>query len=130
MGSDGSVIDASAALALVHREPGYEAVQAELPRRVTISSVNLAEVHSTLLLQGVAADEILARLKAVGLEVEPFDESDSAVVGRLRPMTKPLGLSLADRACLALGLRLGRPVLTADRALARADIGVAVRMIR
>jgi PIN domain nuclease of toxin-antitoxin system len=51
-------------------------------------------------------------------------------VGLLRPKTKQLGLSLADRACLALGASLERPVLTTDRAWERVDVGVDIRVIR
>jgi PIN domain nuclease of toxin-antitoxin system len=80
--------------------------------------------------EGVTPDEVMARLGSIGLEIEPFDDRDASLVGLLRPMTKALGLSLADRACLALGMRLELPVLTADRALMKARVGVAVRAIR
>jgi len=130
MGSELAVLDASATLALVRRELGREIVAEALLHGAAISSVNLAEVHSVLQLDGVPSGEVVARLKAVGLEVEPFAESDAEAVGDLRPKTKALGLSLADRACLALGMRLGLPVLTADRALAMANVGVEVRAIR
>ncbi len=130
MGSELAVLDASATLALVRRELGREIVAEALLRGAAISSVNLAEVHSVLQLDGVPAGEVVARLKAVGLEVKPFEESDAEAVGDLRPKTKALGLSLADRACLALGMRLGLPVHTADRALAVANVGVEVRAIR
>ena len=95
-----------------------------------ISAVNLAEVHSALVERGVASDKVVARLKAMGLEVESFEEADSAVVGALRPATKTLGLSLADRACLALAERLNLGILATDRALAKADVGVEVILIR
>lgn len=127
---ESGVLDASAALAYIQREAGREVVRGVLSQGAVISTVNLAEVHSTLQAQGKTSHAIVARLKALGLEVEPFEEADAAAVGALRPVTRSLGLSLADRACLALGLRLGRPVLTADRALARADVGVEVRAIR
>lgn len=125
-----SVLDASAALAFLQGEPGGEAVRKTLVGGAAISAVNLAEVHSTLVEQEAAAEALIARLKAMGLEVEPFDEVDASVVGALRPRTRALGLSLADRACLALGLRLGRPILAADGALAAADVGVEVVLIR
>ena len=87
-------------------------------------------MHSTLVEQQAAAEALIARMKAMGLEVEPFDEVDASAAGALRPSTRALGLSLADRACLALGLRLGLPVLAADKALAAADVGVEVVLIR
>ena len=56
-------------------------------------------------------------------------EEDNPPV-RLRTLTRVQGLSLGDRSCLALGLRLGRPVLTADRGWLAVDVGVSVRLIR
>jgi PIN domain nuclease of toxin-antitoxin system len=95
-----------------------------------ISSVNLAEVHSTLTEDGIPSDEVVSRLLVTGLDVEPFEATDAAVVGRLRPLTRSLGLSLADLACLALAIRLGGSVLTTDRDMARADVGVVVHQLR
>ena len=124
------VLDASAVLAYVYREPGYERAGDAIFAGSVISAVNLAEVHSTLAEDGVASSEVVERLRVSGLEVEPFDANDAATAGRLRPSTRALGLSLADRACLALAIRLGRPVLTTDRDLARADVGVDMRVLR
>jgi len=95
-----------------------------------MSAVNLAEVHSSVTDRGLDATATIARLRAMGMQVVPFDERDAQVVGALRPRTRELGLSLADRACLALGLRLGRPVLATDKALADADVGVDVILVR
>lgn len=117
-------------LAYVYREPGHERARAALAGGAAICSVNLAEVHSTLEEDGVPSSEIVERLRITGLDVEPFDAGDAATAGRLRPSTRALGLSLADRACLALAIRLGRPVLTTDRDLARAEVGVEVHTIR
>jgi len=124
------VLDASAVLAYIFREPGHERAARAIAGRALISAVNLAEVHSTLQLKGVASDRIVQRLRAMGLEVQPFDDADAETAGRLRPLTLALGLSLADRACLALAIRLGRSVLTTDRDFAKADVGVAVVPIR
>jgi PIN domain nuclease of toxin-antitoxin system len=95
-----------------------------------ISAVNLAEVHSVVVERGADGERATARLLAMGVHVAPFDVEDAAVVGALRPKTRRLGLSLADRACLALGLRLSQPVLATDAALAKADVGVEVVLIR
>ena len=124
------MLDASAALAFLRREPGFEVVEAALRGGARMSAVNLAEVHTASVSQAVSPEGVMVRLRSLGLEIEPFYERDAALVGSLRPATRPLGLSLADLACLALGLRLGGAVLTADRALARADVGVEVRAIR
>lgn len=130
MGSELAVLDASAALAFLQRETGRDVVATAIRTGAAISAVNLAEAHSKLRLAGAPSNRILARLRTLGLDVEPFDELDAEVVGDLRPATKTLGLSLADRACLALAMRLDRPVLTTDRDLARADVGIEVRVIR
>jgi PIN domain nuclease of toxin-antitoxin system len=92
--------------------------------------VNLAEVHGRVATEGRSVDWTTSRLGMVGLHVEPFVAEDAAVTGSLLNPTRALGLSLADRACLALALRLDRPVLTTDRDLARANAGVEVRAIR
>jgi PIN domain nuclease of toxin-antitoxin system len=124
------VLDASAVLAFIFREPGHVRAADAITRRAVISSVNLAEVHSTLRRRQLAADRIVGRVRAMGLGVKPFDDVDAELTGTLRPLTTSLGLSLADRACLALAIRLDRPVLTSDRDLALADVGVEVRTIR
>jgi PIN domain nuclease of toxin-antitoxin system len=64
------------------------------------------------------------------LRVVPLNEDDSVTTAQLRSLTRAHGLSLGDRACLATGLRLGLPVLTADRSWANLDVGVTIRLIR
>ena len=129
MSSERAVLDASAVLAYLHSEDGSHTVRQALDGAV-MSAVNLAEVHSVVTERGADGNRATARLMGMGVRVAPFGEGDAAVVGALRPGTKRLGLSLADRACLALGLRLGVPVLAADAALAGADVGVEVVFIR
>ena len=130
MSAEPPVLDASAALAYLRREEGFAVVREALSEGVVISTVNLAEVHSTVTDRVIDAAAALARMTAMGMQVVPFEEQDARLVGELRPQTRALGLSLADRACLALGLRLGRPVLATDRTLAGADVGVDVVLIR
>lgn len=130
MNSDGPVLDASAVLAYFRREIGHEAVREALLIGATISAVNLAEVHGRVALAGVDPDAAVARIKVSGLAVEPFLEVDAAATGGLLASTRALGLSLADRACIALAQRLDRPVLTADRSWRSAAVGVDIQMIR
>lgn len=129
MSFEPAVLDASAVLAYLHSEEGSNLVRSAL-RGAVISAVNLAEVHSVVTERGADGDRATARLGAMGLDVEPFDIGDATAVGAMRPLTRHLGLSLADRACLALARRLERPVLATDAALARADVGVEVILIR
>lgn len=126
----GSVLDASAVLAYLQREPGFESVRDALETGAAISAVNLAEVLGRITVQGKEADDTLARLKVAGLAVEPFLEEDALVAGGLRAPTRELGLSLGDRACLALALRLERRAITSDRTWLSVAVGAEVEVIR
>lgn len=123
------VLDASAVLAGLRNETGGERV---LPVMETslLSAVNLAEVATRLLDLGVSAADIDGLPERLRCEVVPFDEGLALSAGLLRVQTRHLGLSVGDRACLALAQREGLPVLTADRAWAKLDVGVEVVLIR
>jgi PIN domain nuclease of toxin-antitoxin system len=125
---DECVIDASAALALLRREAGWEAV-ARLESRV-ISTVNLAEVGSYLMNDGYAHSEMAFVVSGLEARLEAFDREHAFEAARLRPLTKSAGLSLGDRACLALARLRALPVMTADRAWAHLDLGIRVMLIR
>lgn len=124
-----AVLDATALLALLQEEPGAETVAEAIPQS-SISAINLAEVVGKLVDAGMPEEAVRTALAGLGIEVVPFDEDLAYRTGLLRPLTSPYGLSLGDRACLALGQRLGRPVLTADRVWASLKVGVKVRVIR
>ena len=70
------------------------------------------------------------RIKASTVEVVSFSAAGAEWAASLVPLTSPLGLSLADRACLALAIARDLPVLMADRAWAALDIGVPMHLIR
>ncbi len=95
-----------------------------------ISAVNLSEVLAKLVERGANPVQAQSMLSGAALEVIPFDEQQAAQAGFLRRDTRALGLSLGDRACLALAQHLGLPVLTADRAWLRLDIGIEVVLAR
>ncbi|WP_423856173.1 type II toxin-antitoxin system VapC family toxin [Acidithiobacillus ferrianus] len=129
-----SVLDASALLAYLNEEPGAEAVEKSLAVGSAIGTVNWAEVLSKAMETGIAPETLTAELEKRGilgniLDVLPLTIEDSMEIARLRPLTRPFGLSLADRACLALGKRLSIPILTADRIWAEVP-GVHVTVIR
>ena len=69
-------------------------------------------------------------LAAVGLSFLSFDMQQAYIAGSLWQQTKELGLSLGDRACLALAIHLDLPVLTADKIWQQLDIGVSIQLIR
>lgn len=125
-----TVLDASVVLAYLQREPGYEHVREALEIGAAISTVNLAEVYAKVVARGQHLESVAPRLLVLGLLAQPFTEEDARASAAIYPKTQPLGLSLGDRACLALGLRLGLPVLTADRAWLGIGLGVEVRALR
>jgi PIN domain nuclease of toxin-antitoxin system len=131
----GAVLDASAVLAYLNREPGAEFVADVLAGGASVSAVNLAEVLSTGADRGVTPERLATRLAEVGvldgaITVEPFTREDASTVGALRLVTRGAGLSLGDRACLALARRLEAPAVTADAAWSDVDVGVEIRLIR
>lgn len=125
------VLDASAMLALIHREPGQESV-ADAVVESAISAVNLSEVVGKLAERGVPLERAKAIALSFGVEVVPLDVDIAAKAGQLRPSTRSAGLSLGDRCCLATAMALGVPALTAEAAWEPlADmLGVEVRNIR
>ena len=123
------VLDASALLALLNAEPGSEEVERTIPG-AAISTVNLSEVVAKLVEAGMPEEAVRSVLGGIGLEIHPFDVELAFQTGILRPQTRALGLSLGDRACVALGLQLKAPVLTTDRNWKSLDVGVEVRAIR
>jgi PIN domain nuclease of toxin-antitoxin system len=123
------VLDASAVLALLNAEPGGEKVEETIPG-AAISTVNLSEVVAKLAEAGMPEDAVRKVLGDIGLDIHPFDAELAYRTGALRPQTRNLGLSLGDRACVALGIRLGLPVLTTDRNWRSLDVGIEVRAIR
>jgi PIN domain nuclease of toxin-antitoxin system len=126
---DRCVLDSSALLALFEKEQGWEKVKAALPDGI-VSSLTLAEVVTRLTLRGGKPWEIAAAWDDLQLVVEPFDDARARITGLLIDKTLPFRLSLADRACLALGRELGLSVVTADRSWRQVKIGVEVVLIR
>jgi len=122
-------LDASAVLALLFREPGHERV-AEALDDACLSAVNAAEVLERLTRHGQDVEEARRMLEFAPWETVAFDLSDAAESALLAPAGRSLGLSLGDRACLALGRKRGIPVLTADRAWLELRAGVEVQVIR
>jgi len=123
------VLDASALLAVLNQEAGAEMLTPEILSGAAISTVNLAEVHSKLVGRGLSPEDAWeAALSPIG-EAVPFTSEHARIVGDLVAQTRPLGLSLGDRACLALGLALKVPVYTADRSWKKLKVGPRVHVI-
>ena len=131
------VLDASGLLAYLQDEEGGAEVADALAKTAAMSAANLAEALSKLADHGANAREVVAELEERGvlgglIEVEPLTAEDSIVVAELRRSTRARGLGLGDRACLALGRRLGLPVMTGDRAWTELEkeLGIQVYAFR
>ena len=123
------VLDASALLALLNREPGADTVR-PLVETSVISSVNWAEVLQKATSLGMEIPVVRDHVQSLGLEVLEFSGDDAELAAQLWSTTRRAGLSLGDRACLSLAQRLGLPALTADRTWATLDLDIEVQLIR
>lgn len=124
-----SVLDASAVLAYLFEEPGGDIV-ADVIAGACISTVNLAEVATRVARNGMDPQQLAGDIEDMNVEVAPFAVRDALAAATLEPDTRRFGLSLGDRACLALGLARRDTVYTADRVWAELDIGVKIIPIR
>lgn len=117
-------------IAAIKLESGGDRVRAILYGGAVISSVNFAEVYEYFRREGVSDTQTEAVLDGLHLVVVPFDRAAAKVCGALAAQTKPFGIGIADRACLATALNEGFIAVTADRSWARLDIGVEIEVIR
>jgi PIN domain nuclease of toxin-antitoxin system len=117
-------------MALLKREPGAEQTAAAIRRGAAMSTVNISEVVAKLLESDLAPNIVRTMLDELKIESIPFDNELAHRAGQLRRPTRELGLSFADRACLATAQVRDIPVLTADKAWADLVIGVKVQLIR
>ena len=124
-----AVLDSSAILAVLNDEPGADVVEAVLDDAV-VSTVNYAEVVAKLVERGGTVLAAQAALQSVALTTVDFDLALALRTGGLRGETAKRGLSLGDRACLALAEREGAPALTGDRSWVGAVSSVEIRLIR
>lgn len=129
MNNDTIIADASAILAALKNEPfsGFD------PDRLiggSIGAVNLCEVFTKLHSDGLTEEQAATAVAKLDLKVIAFDRHLATIAAELWLRTRRAGLSLGDRACLALGGHLKCPVITADRAWANLDLGIEVILIR
>ena len=125
------ILDASALLAVVLKEPGADVVLDALNTGARMSAVNAAEVASRLHQEGWTTFQVNAVFQELPVQILPFDLDAAILSGRYRPVTQFLGLSLGDHACLATAYLQAGTALTADRAWAQLDLqGIDIRCIR
>jgi PIN domain nuclease of toxin-antitoxin system len=122
------VLDASAILAMLRGEPGGEQVSAVI-RRALVSVINEAEVIGKLIWRGQSPEQALNVVEALPYALVDLDEELCRRAGSWWAATRPQGLSLADRCCLALAEREQLPALTGDRAWVGVSIGVEIRLL-
>jgi ribonuclease VapC len=122
------VLDASALLAYLFREPGHEVV-AKYIEDACISTVNLCEVAGRLVRDGIDASPLIQHIENTTIEIVPFTQAHALQAAGFVPQTKRYGLSLGDRACLGLAAARNLTALTAD--VAWADIaGLEVNIVQ
>lgn len=124
-----AVLDASAVLALLFGEPGAEAVVEHITAGAAMSTVNLAEVATVLIRNDRDPSAVLDPLRAQ-VEIVPFTDADALTTAELYPEVSARGLSLGDRACLALARRLDAPAVTAEHLWAELELNIRVDTIR
>ncbi len=123
------VLDASALMAVINREAGAEMLTPQIMSAAATSTVNLAEVHGKLLRRGFSPDDAWAAANGVVHDAVVFTAEHAKTAGDLVIQTRALGLSLGDRACLALGIALRAPVYTADRSWKNLKLGIRIHLI-
>jgi ribonuclease VapC len=123
------ILDSSALLAFIQGEPGGDVV-AGVVGEALMSSVNLAEVVTKLVERTGSLEVAKTALGMANVDVVDFDRPQAEQAGLLVTHTRSHGLSLGDRACLALAMREAAPALTADRIWAKVKLEVEVRLIR
>jgi len=127
--SSPAVFDSSAILAVLLSEPGCDRVLSRLEGGY-LSTVNLIEVHARMIALG--ADPTLAwnRVLNFGCKICPLTENQARTAAELLTVTRPYGLSLGDRVCLALAIEHGAKVCTADRAWKSIPLPIEIEVIR
>jgi PIN domain nuclease of toxin-antitoxin system len=125
------VLDASALIAFVRQEPGAAVVEEYLADGHA-SAVNASEFIQKLDQHGARGEDAFATLEALGLRFQPVIRADAVQAAAIHPTTRPYGLAIADRLCLALALRLGLTVCSADTSWAEPakKLGIKLQLIR
>jgi len=108
------LLDTSAIIALLRKEPGYEILE-EVIANSAISTVSLGELVSVLSRSNIIENEIDEIIKDLVPEIIPFTEDIAINTGKLIKQTKKLGLSLGDRACIATEIYHNMSVYTTDK---------------
>ncbi len=125
------VIDASAILAAILGEAGGDSVF-DLLDEAMVSAVNVAEVYTYAAINDLPTEAIDAFFADTGIAIVSFDPIQAVTAGQLASLTRKAGLSLGDRACLALAKLHNADVLTADRPWQKVAglTGLTIKLLR
>ncbi|MFK5986272.1 MAG: type II toxin-antitoxin system VapC family toxin [Pseudomonadota bacterium] len=123
------VIDASALLAWLHNEPGSDVVEEQLDQSI-ISAINWSEVVQKALSKDIEVDGMKEDIEALGVKIEAVNVSTAELASYIWLENKKLGLSIADRICLALAQEKKLTVLTADKEWTKVITDIKVQLIR
>ncbi len=124
------VLDASAVLSVIQHERGAERLTADMLINAVISAVNLAEVQSKLVKNGISPEQGWNDALDLVPSVEPFSADHARIAGDLITHTEKYGLSLGDRSCLALAIALNAPVYTTEKIWKDLKVGIPIHVIR
>jgi len=124
-----AVLDSSAVLALLQSERG-SVVVASVIGGALLSTVNLAEIYTKLVLKGLGGRPMWDSILSLRCEICPLTQEQGRLTGELAATTKPYGLSLGDRACLALAIEHKARAYTTDRSWKKLSLGIEVEVIR
>jgi len=123
------ILDASALLAYLHQEAGWESVQRVIPESC-IGAVNWSEVAQKIAQKGMDVRAVRTLLEELGLTVVPFSVEQAEFAAELWNEGRQFGLSLADRACLGLAMEQQSKVLTADKVWLEFALKIEIQLIR
>ena len=124
------ILDSSSLIAMLNSETGADMVESLLTHSI-MSTINVAEVVAELDKKlSIAPEQSRVIILDVVNQIIPFDFDHAIEAGRLRKYTQKFGLSLGDRACIALALSTGYPVYTTDKIWSQLDLGCEVIVIR
>lgn len=123
------VLDSSAVLAVLLKEPGADRVEDAFEQGV-ISAASLAEILSKALQRGFDLQGAYERIIAFDLEVYPVDEAQAILAAEISKAPRQLDLSLGDRLCVALAMTLQTELLTGDTGMSMFDAGIPITKFR